>query len=252
MPLIIRPERPEDYYQTEHMTQKAFWNLYNPGCNEHLLVHKLRSDPAYVPELSRVAELDGKIVGTIMYSRSKVVDGDISHEVLIFGPLCVEPALQKTGIGGALMQATFQLAREAGHKGDHHLWRAGVLPALRLCALRALRHHHRGRQEFRRLHGARARPRRRSTASTANSTRRRSLRICRMKKWMNSTSNSPIWKNYACPVNGGMKRTLGVFDIGNLLPGIFTLFLFLERIDEHSILCFPGSLPGRARHSYHL
>jgi predicted N-acetyltransferase YhbS len=36
--------------------------------------------------------------------------------VLTFGPLCVEPALQKTGIGGKLMQATFQLAREAGHK----------------------------------------------------------------------------------------------------------------------------------------
>ena len=101
MPLIIRPERPQDYYQTEHMTQKAFWNLYNPGCNEHLLVHKLRTDPAYLPALSRVAELDGKIVGTIMYSRSKVVDGETTHEVLIFGPLCVEPALQKTGIGGS-------------------------------------------------------------------------------------------------------------------------------------------------------
>ena len=116
MPLLIRPESPEDYYQTEHMTQKAFWNLYNPGCSEHLLVRKLRSDPAYVPALSRVAELDGKIVGAILYSRSKVVDGETTHEVLTFGPLCVEPALQKTGIGGALMQATFQLAREAGHK----------------------------------------------------------------------------------------------------------------------------------------
>jgi putative acetyltransferase len=116
MPLIIRPEHPEDYYQTEHMTQKAFWNLYNPGCSEHLLVRKLRSDPAYVPELSRVAELDGKIVGAILYSRSKVADGETTHEVLTFGPLCVEPALQKTGIGGVLMQATFQLAREAGHK----------------------------------------------------------------------------------------------------------------------------------------
>jgi putative acetyltransferase len=116
MSLIIRPERPEDYRATEHMTQKAFWNLHNPGCNEHLLVHKLRSDPAYVPELSRVAELDGVIVGTIMYSRSQVIDGDKTHEVLTFGPLCVEPAHQKMGIGGGLMQATFQLARAAGHK----------------------------------------------------------------------------------------------------------------------------------------
>lgn len=116
MPLIIRPERPEDHYQTEHMTQKAFWNLHNPGCSEHLLVHKLRNDPAYLPELSRVAELDGKVVGAILYSRSRVQDGAATHDVLTFGPLCVEPSLQRTGIGGKLMQVTFELARTAGWK----------------------------------------------------------------------------------------------------------------------------------------
>ena len=31
----------EDYYNTEHMTLRAFWNIHGPGCNEHLLVHKL-------------------------------------------------------------------------------------------------------------------------------------------------------------------------------------------------------------------
>jgi predicted N-acetyltransferase YhbS len=115
MTLIIRPERPEDYRQTELITQKAFWNLHNPGCSEHLLVRKLRTDPAYMPELSRVAELDGKVVGTIMYSRSKVIDGEITHPLLTFGPLCVEPTLQNTGIGAHLMQETFQLARDAGY-----------------------------------------------------------------------------------------------------------------------------------------
>ncbi len=115
MPLIIRSEQPDDYHQTELITQKAFWNLHNPGCSEHLLVRKLRTDPAYVPELSRVAELDGSVVGTIMYSHSKVVDGETTHALLTFGPLCVEPSLQKTGIGARLMQETFHLAREAGH-----------------------------------------------------------------------------------------------------------------------------------------
>ena len=128
MPLLIRPERPEDFYETEYMTQKAFWNLYNPGCNEHLLVRKLRTDPAYVPELSRVAELDGSIVGTIMYSRSRVVDGETTHDLLTFGPLCVEPALQKTGIGGALLKATLQLARDAGHRGIIIFGETGYYP----------------------------------------------------------------------------------------------------------------------------
>jgi predicted N-acetyltransferase YhbS len=116
MSIVIRAERIEDFWDTEYVTQKAFWNLYVPGCNEHLLVHKLRSHADYIPEISRVAEQDGKIVGTILYSRAKVVDGDVTHEVLTFGPLCVEPSLQNTGIGGLLMETTMQLARDAGFK----------------------------------------------------------------------------------------------------------------------------------------
>jgi predicted N-acetyltransferase YhbS len=116
MPLIIRPEHPADYHAVEYITQKAFWNLHNPGCSEHYLVHKFRTDPAYLPGLSRVAELNGAIVGAILYSRSQVITGDKAHDVLTFGPLCVDPPFQKTGIGGQLMQVTFQLAREAGHK----------------------------------------------------------------------------------------------------------------------------------------
>ena len=56
--IIIRKETKEDYHSTELMTRRAFWNLHGPGCNEHLLVHILRESRVYVPELSRVAELD--------------------------------------------------------------------------------------------------------------------------------------------------------------------------------------------------
>lgn len=116
MNIIIRKERKEDFWETEYMTQKAFWNLHAPGCNEHLLVHKLRTDEAYLPELSRVAVKDEKIVATIMYSRAKVVEEKGEHEVLTFGPLCVEPCLQNTGIGGFLLETTMQSARAAGYK----------------------------------------------------------------------------------------------------------------------------------------
>jgi len=116
MSIVIREERLEDYYDTEYMTQKAFWNLHCPGCSEHLLVNKFRTNAAYIPEISRVAEKDGKIIGMIMYSRAKVVDGNVTHEVLTFGPLCVEPCFQNTGIGRLLLETTMQLAREAGYK----------------------------------------------------------------------------------------------------------------------------------------
>ena len=57
------------------MTQHAFWNKHHLGCDEHYLVHKLRQDKDYLPELSRIAVKDGEIIGCIMYSKARVVDG---------------------------------------------------------------------------------------------------------------------------------------------------------------------------------
>ncbi|MDD3068479.1 MAG: hypothetical protein PHF13_06390, partial [Acholeplasmataceae bacterium] len=63
--IIYRPETQKDYYQSEHMTQKAFWNLYIPGCSEHYLVHKLRDHPDYIKELTLLAVDGEKVVGLI-------------------------------------------------------------------------------------------------------------------------------------------------------------------------------------------
>lgn len=115
--IIIREERKEDYRATEFMTMRAFWNLHGPGCNEHLLVHKLRTAKEYLPELSRVAELDGKIVGAILYSRAWIYDEDTIHEIVTFGPLAVEPTAQSLGVGGMLLRETLKLAKEAGYPG---------------------------------------------------------------------------------------------------------------------------------------
>ena len=115
--IIIRKETKEDYKKTEYMTLRAFWNLHGPGCNEHYLVNKLRTAEGYLEDMTRVAELDGEIVGAIMYSKAKVVDGDKVHEVLAFGPLCVEPTLHNLGIGGKLLKETLKIAKEKGYSG---------------------------------------------------------------------------------------------------------------------------------------
>ena len=117
MSIIIRKETQADYKQTEHMTMRAFWNIHGPGCYEHLLVRKIRASEDYLPELSRVAEADGKIVGAIYYTRAKVVDGDKVHDIITFGPLAVEPTLQNAGIGRMLLEETIQLVKEAGYIG---------------------------------------------------------------------------------------------------------------------------------------
>lgn len=115
--LDIRPETPEDWYDVELMTQHAFWNKHQPGCDEHYLVHQLRTHDDYLPELSRIAVKDGEVIGCIMYTKAKVTGHNGTHEVLTFGPLCVEPKWQGRGIGELLLKETMEIARKKGYRG---------------------------------------------------------------------------------------------------------------------------------------
>ena len=113
----IRHEKPADYRLVEEITREAFWNLYCPGCNEHLIVHGLRDHEDFIPELTFVVELDGKVVGSIFYSRSKVVAPDGKETATItFGPVGILPELQRRGIGKALIAHSIEAARKLGHR----------------------------------------------------------------------------------------------------------------------------------------
>lgn len=113
----IRLEQPADYRAVEALTRDAFWNLHQPGCDEHYLTHILRDDPDFLPELDFVAELDGQIVGNIIFSRARVVGGDgAEFHTILFGPLSVLPEYQRKGVGGALVRHSLEAARQQGHK----------------------------------------------------------------------------------------------------------------------------------------
>lgn len=117
MNIKIRLEKESDYNEVESLTREAFWDLYQPGCDEHLLARKLRTVKAFIPELDFVAELDRQIVGNIMYSKANVIDErGLEHEVLTFGPLSVLPSHQKLGVGSLLIKHTRKLAEEMGFK----------------------------------------------------------------------------------------------------------------------------------------
>ena len=113
----LRQETPEDYYQVELMTQHAFWNKHHLGCDEHYLVHKLRTSKDYLPELSRIAVKDGEVIGCIMYSKAQIVAEHKVHEIITFGPLCIEPQYQGCGVGEMLLRETMKLAADKGFKG---------------------------------------------------------------------------------------------------------------------------------------
>ena len=117
MSITLRLERPEDYRAVETLTREAFWGFTSPTCDEHYLVHLLRSVPAFLPELDFVAEMDGGLVGNVMYSRAKVVDdGGKETEVLAFGPLSVLPAYWHRGVGSALMRHSIREAKQMGYR----------------------------------------------------------------------------------------------------------------------------------------
>ena len=52
----IRLEEEKDYFMNENLTREAFWNVYRPGCYEHYILHKIRTDKCYVKELSYVVK----------------------------------------------------------------------------------------------------------------------------------------------------------------------------------------------------
>ena len=116
MELTIRPETAADHRAVEEMTREAFWNQYIPGCDEHFLVHSMRTHPDFIPQLALVAELGGKIVGNVMYVKCRLTDEEGKEkEILTFGPLTVRPGYQRRGIGKALLERSFDIARSLGY-----------------------------------------------------------------------------------------------------------------------------------------
>lgn len=117
MDVMIRKEEERDYVAVETLTREAFWNLYVPGCDEHLIVHQFRTCPDFIPDLSFVAVKEGEIIGSIVFSRSHIMDqAGNSHEMITFGPLSVLPSFQKQGVGAALVEHAKKAALAEGYR----------------------------------------------------------------------------------------------------------------------------------------
>ena len=114
--LIIRSEEPKDYETVGEITRNAFYNLYMPGCVEHYLVHQMRGHQDFIPQLDFVLELDGAVIGYIMYTKATLTDvsGHVK-DVLTFGPLCIDQRYQRKGYGKLLMAHSFEKALGMGY-----------------------------------------------------------------------------------------------------------------------------------------
>lgn len=135
---LIRPETPKDFLATETLVREAFWNVYRPGCTEHFVLHCYRDKPDFVPELSLVIEMGGKIIGQIMYVRAHIdCDDGRKIDVMTFGPMCIAPDFQKKGYGKILLDYSIEKAKEleAGCLlicGDINFYgKSGFVPAVK-------------------------------------------------------------------------------------------------------------------------
>lgn len=114
--VIVRNEEQKDWAVVERITRQAFYNLYVPGCVEHYLVHIMREHEDFIPELDFVLELDGQVIGNIMYTKAKLTDENgTEKEILTFGPVSIHPAYQRMGYGKMLMEHSFQAAIQLGY-----------------------------------------------------------------------------------------------------------------------------------------
>lgn len=106
----IRAETPDDAAAIAAVNREAFGQE-----NESRLVESLRSSDAFLPELSRVAVLDGRIVGHILFTRIAIRTERGQVPALALAPMAVVPEHQRQGIGSALVREGLETARKQGH-----------------------------------------------------------------------------------------------------------------------------------------
>jgi predicted N-acetyltransferase YhbS len=110
-PIKIRPEIAKDFEKITAVNDMAFGQK-----NEGILVERLRRTDKYTPELSLVAELEGRIVGHILFYPVTIRSARSEFSSLSLGPMAVIPELQRRGIGSQLVTEGLAIAARLGHR----------------------------------------------------------------------------------------------------------------------------------------
>lgn len=110
--LIIRQERADDRDTVYEVVKEAFAKAAYADGDEQDLVNRLRNSAEFIPELSLVAELEGEIVGHILFTRLMIAQ----KTELALAPISVKPGFQSMGIGEELIVQGHEIAAGLGYK----------------------------------------------------------------------------------------------------------------------------------------
>lgn len=124
--ITIRPEEHKDYKSIVALILRSFCEGtdYLDGTDIIALVEEIRDSKYYIPELSFVAELGGKVVGHFLFSHfplsptEKGGHGDgIDSEIVMLAPVSVHADHFRQGIGSTMLKMGIEKVKEAGYKG---------------------------------------------------------------------------------------------------------------------------------------
>jgi putative acetyltransferase len=110
---VIRVATEADWSEIPEIHRIAFGGGMREGDEVARIAQELhdRSD-LHEPDLSFVAEEDGRVVGHVMNTWSEIEGSDV--RVLQFAPLGVLPEYQRRGHGSALVRASLEAVRARG------------------------------------------------------------------------------------------------------------------------------------------
>ena len=95
--------------------RESFWNVYRPGCLEHYVLHTMRENPDFLPELDFVMEKDGRIIGQNVFVKAVIkTDGGGDLPIAAMGPICIANDLKRQGYGKILLDYSLEKAAEQG------------------------------------------------------------------------------------------------------------------------------------------
>ena len=117
----IRLELPTEQREVENLVRESFWNVYRPGCLEHYVLHCLRHDEAFIPELNFVMEVideatqQPKLIGQSICMHASIAtdDGD-TLPIITLGPIGIHPDYKRQGYGKALLDHVLAKAAAMG------------------------------------------------------------------------------------------------------------------------------------------
>lgn len=116
MNITIRQETEADYAAVTDVILSAYQDVSYSNKREHHMVNRLRKSPAFIPELSLVAEDENNnIVGHILFTRIQIQNEKSSYEGLALAPLSVKREDQKKGIGSRLILKSRAIAEKLGY-----------------------------------------------------------------------------------------------------------------------------------------